>query len=348
MKVNGVIFDLRDLDLKRDNKQNELESVNISDMIQFFRTKGEEITIIVDKEYGSLESEDASVIIEKDPNNYSFLEDREAYLLIGNNIDEHDNHGCYLLETQNTGKPENKFIINNIDDIKTIYREILNTYIVVPAFNEETTLSNVLKDLKNYFNKDQIIVVDDGSQDKTRQISKKMNVQIISHLINRGLGGSLGTGINYAIKKGAQNIITFDADGQHLAKDTIKLLYPLIGEQKSFVIGSRFKGDTTNMPFIKVFGNKVLNYLTFLISGRLVSDSQSGFRGIRKDMAKEIDLKCDKYAISSEFIIESEGFELKEIPIPAIYDEYSANKGTNIVSGIKIFLKMIYKLLSEF
>ncbi len=269
-------------------------------------------------------------------------------MVIGQNVPNSLKGKVYAVELGSHNVNDSSFYVDELIQVKDIYKKLKKTFVIVPAYNEDRTLSSVLDDLKKYFKNGQIVVIDDGSGDNTREIAKSKNVEIISHIINRGLGGALSTGIEFTVEKGAENIITFDADGQHDVKDVKKLLYPLINEEASFVIGSRFKGDTSKMPFIKVLGNKILNYITFGLTGRLVTDSQSGFRGISRDMAKDIELKCDRYAISSELIMESKDLKLVEVPIPAIYDEYSSKKGTNVISGIKIFLKLIYKILSQF
>ena len=325
----------------------ELKKREISNVIDYLSSEGVKITLITNEGFENFNS--SIEIIDHDEKLHKIIESNKISknLIISSNIPSSLKNKTFTVELNPNKKISNSFKVKNLEEIINIFKEIKNTLVIVPAYNEQKTLKKVLNDLKVYFNDDQIILIDDGSHDNTREIAKSMNVETISHIINRGLGGALSTGIEFAVHKGALNIVTFDADGQHKVEDIRKLLYPLINNDASFVIGSRFKGDTSNMPLIKVIGNKILNYITFMMTGKLVSDSQSGLRGIKREMAKDIDLKCDKYAISSEFIMESKGFKLKEIPIKAIYDDYSANKGTNVMSGIKIFLKLVYKILTE-
>ncbi len=218
---------------------------------------------------------------------------------------------------------------------------------VIPAFNEEVSIARTLREIKSKFPKEKIFVVDDGSKDKTGEIAKKMGAAVFPHLINRGLGASLTTGIKGALQNGADIIITFDADLQHEAQDVRHLVKPIIDGKADAVIGSRFldKKDLGMMPFTKVVGNYFLTGLTNFLSSSKITDSQSGLRALSRKAAAKLNIMSDKYAVSSEIIHELEGHRLRviEVPIKAIYDSRSATKGTNIKSGIHIFFTMLAK-----
>jgi len=224
-------------------------------------------------------------------------------------------------------------------------------FIVVPAYNEEKMIGNTLKKLKDegYSN---IIVVDDGSKDNTYKIAREEGVIVCRHVINRGLGGALGTGIKCALEYDPKVIVTFDADGQHDPKDIEKVARPILYEDYDVIIGSRLmdKEELKNMPLVKRIGNWGLNFLTYLIGGHIVTDSQSGLRAFSNRAAKIIlsNLKSNKYEVSSEFIvlIKRNNLKFKEVPIKTIYTDYSMSRGTNIITGFKIFIKLIiHKLM---
>ncbi|GBF36146.1 MAG TPA: glycosyltransferase family 2 protein [Methanothermococcus okinawensis] len=223
-------------------------------------------------------------------------------------------------------------------------------YVVVPAYNEEKVIRDTLRKLKNegYHN---IIVVDDGSKDNTYNIAKEEEVILCRHIINRGLGGALGTGIRCALEYNPKVIVTFDADGQHDPKDIEKVVKPILYEGYDMVVGSRLmdKEELKNMPMVKRIGNILLNFITYFLGGYLVTDSQSGLRAFSKRAAEVIlsNLKSNRYEISSEFIIiaKREKLKFKEVPIKTIYTEYSISRGTNVVTGIKIFIKLIIQRL---
>ena len=223
-------------------------------------------------------------------------------------------------------------------------------YIVVPAYNEEKVIKDTLRKLKSegYHN---IIVVDDGSKDKTSNIAREEGVILCRHIINRGLGGALGTGIKCALEYNPKVIVTFDADGQHDPKDIEKVVKPIVYEGYDMVVGSRLmdREELKNMPVVKRVGNILLNVITYLLGGYLVTDSQSGLRAFSKRAAEVIlsNLKSNRYEVSSEFIIiaRREGLKFKEVPIKTIYTEYSMSRGTNVITGIKILIKLIIQRL---
>ncbi|UXM85552.1 glycosyltransferase family 2 protein [Methanococcus aeolicus] len=224
-------------------------------------------------------------------------------------------------------------------------------YIVIPAYNEEELIKSTLKKLKDegYNN---IIVVDDGSSDKTYNLAKdEGGVIVCKHIINRGLGGALGTGIGCALLYNPKVIVTFDADGQHDPKDIEKIAKPILEDEYEVVIGSRLmdRDEVKNMPIIKRVGNWGLNFLTYLMGGHFITDSQSGLRGFSYNSAKIVaeQLKSNRYEISSEFVvlIKRNKLKFKEVPIKTIYTEYSMARGTNVITGFKILIKLIFHKL---
>lgn len=212
--------------------------------------------------------------------------------------------------------------------------------LVVPAYNEEKTIGRVIDGLlsRGY---DNIIVVDDGSQDKTAQIAEKKQVCLLRHVVNRGLGGALGTGIEAAINSGADIIVTFDADGQHEADDIKKVMLPIINRKADVVIGSRMI-DPDGMPLIRRIGNRIINIITYVLFGTYVTDSQSGLRAFSRDAAKKLNIKTNRMDVSSEIIKEIGRNKLvfEEVPIKAIYTDYSMRKGQSHINGIRIVLDL--------
>ncbi|MFO7872461.1 MAG: glycosyltransferase family 2 protein [Candidatus Undinarchaeales archaeon] len=221
--------------------------------------------------------------------------------------------------------------------------------IVIPAYNEEETIGETLEDVNKNFKKADVFVVNDGSKDKTKEIALEKGAVVLTHIQNRGLGASLATGLLAAVKHGADYIVTFDADLQHTGKDVEKLLKPIKKGEADATIGSRFlrTEDLEMMPFLQVFGNKVLTTATNILSGTKVTDSQSGLRAFSREAAEEILILCDKYEVSSEIVHElaKHDMKVKEIPIKARYDERSLRKGTNVREGIKILIGIILKKL---
>lgn len=222
-----------------------------------------------------------------------------------------------------------------------------DTYIVVPAFNEEKTVSEVIEDIASHdYN---VILVDDGSKDNTYKNSKKSQIKfpqrifIVRHIINRGLGAALKTGMETALVHNAKYIVTFDADGQHAFDDIDKVVKPLIRDDVDVVIGSRPFED---MPFSKNFANTVMNILTRIFYKANVKDSQSGLRAFKANSVSKINIISRGYGVSSEIIREivKNNFKLEEITITTIYTPETQAKGTNAFVGLKILIKMIIDL----
>lgn len=217
----------------------------------------------------------------------------------------------------------------------------MKTVAIIPAFNEEKTLGSVIEKLKKEV--EQIIVIDDGSKDRTCQIAKDQGASVYRHLINRGLGGALGTGIKAALFNDADIIITLDADGQHDPAEIQALIKPIVAGESDIVIGSRFL-TRQPMPFSRRLGNKFFNFIMFMIFGIKTTDSQSGMRAFSKEAASKIELCTNGMEVSSEILNEAKKKRLKtkEVPIKAIYTNYSLSKGQNPILGIKTFIKFLW------
>ncbi len=217
----------------------------------------------------------------------------------------------------------------------------MKTAIVVPAYNEEKTIGRVLRNLKKQGFSD-IYVVDDGSRDRTYQIASENSVNVLRHPVNRGLGGALGTGIAAALSDGADIIVTFDADGQHDANQVKRIISPILKNDADVVIGSRLI-KPKGMPWVRRIGNWGFNYITYFLFGVWTTDSQSGFRAFSRKAAKRIKIVTNRMEVSSEIIKEigRKRLTLKEIPIRAIYTDYSLKHGQTHMNGFRILGKLI-------
>lgn len=217
--------------------------------------------------------------------------------------------------------------------------------IVIPAYNEEKTIRTVLSNIKTTGVGSEIIVVDDGSEDKTYELALEEGVFVLRHLINRGLGAAIITGIMAALQTDADIIVTFDADLQHDPNDIEALVKPIINDEADVTIGSRFlhKDSYKEMPFQKVIGNKLLDFFTSLIAGRKISDSQSGLRAFKRESLEGLDIVCDRYAVSSELIVELSKRDLRTIEVPIRARYLQKKRGTTVISGIGIFFDLLLK-----
>jgi len=217
---------------------------------------------------------------------------------------------------------------------------------VIPAYNTEKTIGNIIKRTKKYV--DRVIVVDDGSSDNTYQEAKKAGADyILRHSINRGVGAATKTGTIVALKNDAGIVITLDSDLQHDPENILRFIECLKEKNTDIVIGSRFLGDNKEMPLIKKIGNSGLNFLAGLLFGIKSTDTQSGFRAYDRKALEKINFELDSYAICTEILKEAKKHNLRveEIPIDAIYPEELS--GTTITAGFKIMIDMLLRKVTR-
>jgi UDP-N-acetylglucosamine---dolichyl-phosphate N-acetylglucosaminyltransferase len=213
--------------------------------------------------------------------------------------------------------------------------------IVIPAYNEEQTILEVIRSLKQH-GFTTLIVVDDGSSDRTGELACQEGVILLRHVLNRGLGGALGTGITAALRLGAEAVVTFDADGQHDPDDIARLLEPIAKGEADVVIGSRML-EPTGMPYPRRLANWTANIVTYLLFRGWTTDSQSGLRAFSSQAAARIQIMTSGMEVSSEIIGETVKKRLKrtEVPVQAIYTDYSLSKGQNFTVGLQTLRKLV-------
>jgi glycosyltransferase involved in cell wall biosynthesis len=227
--------------------------------------------------------------------------------------------------------------------------------ILIPAYNEGSVigavLDKLLKDLKKTNLKADILVVNDGSKDNTAdEVKKRVSVRLVSHIINSGAGAANRTGLGYARDKGYSYAVTMDADGQHDSQDAARVVKELMKNQSDIVIGSRLI-NSDGMPWYRILLNKGGGLFTFLLFGIYVGDSQSGLRGFNRKALERITFNSNNYTYNSELMwrIKQNGLRIKEIPIKAIYSDYSLSKGQTNWEVIHIVRELVkYRLLEFF
>lgn len=223
--------------------------------------------------------------------------------------------------------------------------------IVIPAYNEEKTITKVVKGIPRKISgvsSLEIVVVDDNSSDATAKIAKEAGAHVLSHAMNLGAGGATLTGITYSHRLGADVVVTLDADGQHNPKEVISLIEAYKNKRSDLIIGSRFLSKTIKkMPTIKKVGNRGFSYITYFLSGKMVSDTQSGFRLFGSEMIKlitTVDLVGYEFCSETIMIAHKHGMKIHEVPISTIYNK-NRQGGQNPLNGINILIQLIYRKL---
>lgn len=219
---------------------------------------------------------------------------------------------------------------------------IMKTIAVIPAYNEAPVVGGVVKTTLPFV--DEVFVVDDGSHDETGARAREAGARIFTHTINRGLGATLGTGIAAALAHDADVIVTLDADGQHDPAEIPKLTSLIARGIADAVLGSRLL-DATGMPFRRRLFNHMGSLLTFFMFGMYVTDTQSGFRAFSRDAAERVQIRSNRMEVSSEIVAEirRQNIRVAEVPIRAIYTEYSLSKGQNFRVGLKTAYKLLFR-----
>ena len=221
--------------------------------------------------------------------------------------------------------------------------------IIMPAFNEDKTIGKTIQEITSvmafHHLPFEVIVVDDGSDDRTHVEALRWGAFVLSNEQNRGKGYCLRKGLS---KARGDLIVTIDSDGEHRPTDIIKLLrYAFQGTD--VVAGSRFLNGTNPTSKIHYLGNRLFNTVIMILTGRVVTDSQTGFRVMKRKVCESIYLQSEGYEIETEITMKSlrNGFTFKEVPIDIKRREYGRTRIRLLSDGRKI-LKTIFALgLSE-
>jgi glycosyltransferase involved in cell wall biosynthesis len=217
--------------------------------------------------------------------------------------------------------------------------------VVIPAYNEEKSIGQVIEETITVMDTMQvpyeIIVVDDGSIDKTARVASTYKATVISYATNRGKG--------YALRKGFQQaqgqiIVTIDSDGTHRPKEIPDLVTPLFNGA-DIVAGSRFLGrDNDSTTQLNRIGNFFFNTTIATLTGTRVTDSQTGFRAIKKQAIDKMHLDSTGFEIESEITVKGlkNGFKFQEKPITTEKRRYNISRVKILRDGQRI-LKTIIK-----
>lgn len=227
----------------------------------------------------------------------------------------------------------------------TFTTPIEDIYVVIPAKNEDRYLNDLIIQIKA-LGIYQIVIVNDQSTDRTREIAESHHeVYVLDHVINLGAGAATQTGIAWANNKKAQIIVTIDADLQHNPQDITRLIHHMEAYDSDLVIGSRFLGKNS-IPVSRRIYNGIANIVSFLLTGKYLTDSQSGLKAIRGTLASGMNLKYDGFEFCMEIIKHAKITKSKidELPVDVRYTPETTAKGQNLRSG----LNMISRLISPF
>ncbi|MBN2093426.1 glycosyltransferase family 2 protein [candidate division KSB1 bacterium] len=217
--------------------------------------------------------------------------------------------------------------------------------VVIPAYNNEHTIPDVLQRVKKIVSEDNIIVVNDGSHDQTVKLCESAGVHLFSFSHNQGKGAALKLGFLKVLESDYEAVITLDADGQHPPELIPNFMAYFEKYSGDIIIGSRM-GALKNMPFSRILSNKITSWLISQRIHQQVADSQCGFRLIRRTVLENLQLNLNKFDFESEIIIKAglAGYQICSVPIETIYHDYgsSINHVTDTLRFIKLFWKSLF------
>ncbi|MDP8259701.1 MAG: glycosyltransferase family 2 protein [Candidatus Gygaella obscura] len=191
--------------------------------------------------------------------------------------------------------------------------------VIIPTLNEEKAIGGLIREIKKIAL--DVLVVDDGSHDKTSQIAKSEGAHVISNNINLGKGIALRQGFKYATHNNYDAVITMDGDGQHNPKDIQMLIDTGFNDNETGIVVGNRMFEVRNMPILRILTNRIMSNLISFVCRQNIPDSQCGFRLIKCSFIRKIDLSSKKYEIESEILIKSSRlkYKIKSIPIQTIY-----------------------------
>jgi len=201
--------------------------------------------------------------------------------------------------------------------------------VLIPALNEEATIEKVVCRIpQNFEGVDQVtvLVVDDGSNDRTAKNAKKAGAIVVTHAFNKGVGGAFSTGLDTALELGADLMVNIDADGQFSPDDIPALIQPILNEEADFVTGDRFtdpQGNLRkpeNMPVVKFWGNQRMSQLISFLTKKQFGDVSCGFRAYSKEAMLQINL-MGQFTYTQETFLDlaNKGLKISAVPVGVTY-----------------------------
>ncbi len=219
---------------------------------------------------------------------------------------------------------------------------------VIPAYNEADNIQKVLDEIKREVDFADILVINDCSTDQTREIVLKNKVRCIDGIFNMHYAWAIQTGIKYAYQNNYDYVIQFDADGQHIAKEAIKLLESARKTEADIVIGSRYLKDLGYpCPFFRRLGTKIFAWFIQIFCHQKIKDPLSGFQCLNKKVIKKYS-KMGEYPEfpDANLVIEMimNGYKIVEVPVEMRLRENGESMHGGIVKPIKYMINMFYTI----
>lgn len=217
--------------------------------------------------------------------------------------------------------------------------------VILPAFNEADSIVSVIESLRSNGDAD-ILIVDDGSRDRTAEIVKGLGVMVVSHSHNLGYGAALQTGFRFAVSRGYRHVVTMDADGQHDPVSIPNLFKTMESTEADVVIGSRFLEGNYKMGFARRIGAWIFAKVARFYTGYRFTDPTSGFQLLNRHaftcLATEEDYPLDYPDLNIIMLLHKKKFKVVESPVNMNINK----KGDSMHSGLKPIVYVIRMALA--
>ena len=215
-----------------------------------------------------------------------------------------------------------------------------DTWVVVPVYNEGTVVADVIAEIGEQFAN--VVCVDDGSRDDSVAQIAGTAAHLVRHPINLGQGASLQTGIDYALRRGAEYLVTFDADGQHTVTDAERMVEIARGGDVDVVLGSRFLESDEEIPALKKAVLRTVAVLSPSSRRLRLTDAHNGLRVLTRRVAEHLQISMNGMAHASEIVasLARGSWRVREVPVTIRYTDYSRAKGQSLFNGVNILFDL--------
>lgn len=215
--------------------------------------------------------------------------------------------------------------------------------VLIPAFNEELTIAEVVRRALVFVRK--VLVIDDGSTDRTADLARAAGAEVRRDPVNRGKGVSLQEGFRRVLEEDWEGVIVLDGDGQHEPEEIPRFLTAARESAAAIVVGNRLE-TRTGMPAVRYNTNRITSLIVSFLAGQKIPDSQCGFRLLKREILEQVACTTRNYDMESEQLIEAGrlGFRIVPIPIKSIYSgqESKIKPGRDTWRFILLVLRSIF------
>lgn len=229
----------------------------------------------------------------------------------------------------------------------------MKALVIIPAYNEQENILYTIQDLDAYYPQMDRVVINDDSQDHTREILEKFHINHINLPVNLGIGGGVQTGYLYAYENGYDIAIQLDGDGQHCASEIGKIMQPILDGKADAVIGSRFiVKEGFQSTFFRRMGIRFLSSMIWSCTGKKIYDVTSGFRAVNRRFIEIFSMEYAQDYPEPEAIVTVSKYNGRICEIPVVMRERRSGKSSiqsiqSLYYMIKVSLAIIFRKMNR-